>query len=87
MSHPATDAQLDVIARSPFHVFYEGTARIVSAANAVGKFDILPGHIDFFSVMTPGEIVIETEGESVVFSIFNGIISVRDDKVMLFVNI
>lgn len=79
-------AGLTVIARAPFHVYYEGDAHVVSAVNDVGPFDILPGHADFFSVLDPCEISIETETDSVSFNIDNGIISVRDNEVMLFVN-
>jgi F0F1-type ATP synthase epsilon subunit len=85
MSQPA---ELTVIARSPFKLYYEGPARVVSAANRVGPFDVLPGHTDFFSVMTPCGIVIEPgEGkEHINFEITNGIITVRDDQVVMFVN-
>lgn len=78
--------QLTVIARSPFHIYYEGAARVVSAANKVGKFDVLPGHADFFSVLTPGEVIIETDSEAVSLNVTNGIVAVREDEVMLFVN-
>jgi len=78
--------RLQVIARAPFHIYYEGPARLVSAANRVGKFDILPGHADFFSIMTPGEVTVETDTDTVSFTISNGIVTVRDDEVMLFVN-
>lgn len=78
---------LNVIARSPFEIHYEGPARVVSAANKVGDFDILPGHADFFSVLTPGEVTIDTgTADPVTFNIANGIITVRDNMVMLFVN-
>jgi F0F1-type ATP synthase epsilon subunit len=86
MKHRAEPTELKVIARAPFHIYYQGAARMVSAANKVGKFDILPGHADFFSVMIPGEVIIETEKDSVNFAITNGIIAVRDDEVMLFVD-
>ena len=79
-------AQLKVIARAPFHIYYEGPAQIVSAENEVGKFDVLPGHVDFFSVMIPGEVAIETGEDVIAFTINGGIIGVRDDEVMLFVN-
>ena len=78
--------QMTVIARSPFHLYYEGLADSVTAVNAVGKFDILPGHADFFSMLDPGEVVIGTSADQVVFTIHNGIITVRDNEVMLFVN-
>jgi F0F1-type ATP synthase epsilon subunit len=79
--------QLNVVARSPFTVYYEGPANVLSAQNKVGPFDILPGHADFFSVLSPGEIAINTDAEPVNFAVTSGIITVRDDEVMVFVNI
>lgn len=87
MKHNATSKILHVTARAPFHIYYEGPATIVSAENPVGKFDILPGHADFFSVMVPCEVVIVNDQQVVNFKITNGITSVRDDEVMMFVNI
>ena len=81
-----TPTKLKVIARAPFHVYYEGTANVVSASNQVGTFDILPGHADFFSVMAAGDVVIQTDINTITFPINNGIVTVRDDDVMLFVN-
>ncbi len=86
MKHPAANTQLKVIARAPFHIYYEGNATIVSAVNRIGKFDILPGHADFFSVMTAGDVSIQTDADTITFPISGGIVGVRDDEVMLFVN-
>jgi F0F1-type ATP synthase epsilon subunit len=86
MKHKDGMTQLNVIARAPFEVYYEGPASVVSATNRVGRFDILSGHADFFSVMSPGDVNIETPEETVNFPISGGIICVRDDEVMLFVN-
>lgn len=77
---------LNVIARGPFEVYYEGEAEAVTAINKVGEFDILPGHADFFSVLSPGEITIETSAEPISITATNGIITVRDNEVLLFVN-
>lgn len=77
---------LKVIARAPFQVFYEGTAKSVSATNAVGQFDILPGHTDFFSILQPGEIVITTSADPITIQANNGIVTVRDNEVTLFLN-
>jgi F0F1-type ATP synthase epsilon subunit len=79
--------QLKVIARAPFHIYYEGPAKVVSAANRVGEFDVLPGHADFFSVMVACKIIIETDSDNISFSITGGIIGVRNDEVSIFVNI
>lgn len=86
MKHAAETQQLTVIARSPFNIYYEGPATAVSALNKVGQFDVLPGHADFFSVLKPGDVTVTTYADPVSFSISNGIITVRDDQVMLFVN-
>ncbi len=80
------DEVLHVIARAPFEVYYEGEAQSVTATNRIGEFDVLPGHADFFSVLNPGEVIIEAGGEPKKFEINNGIVTVRDNEVMLFVN-
>ena len=79
--------KLTVSARGPFKVYYEGDAEAVTATNQVGQFDVLPGHADFFSILKPGDVVIETSTSPINFSISNGIITVRDNEVLLFVNI
>lgn len=86
MARSAPSQGLIVIARAPFHVYYEGPATVVSAVNKVGPFDVLPGHADFFSILTPGEVIIETGSDPVRITITNGIIAVKSDQVMLFVN-
>jgi F0F1-type ATP synthase epsilon subunit len=89
MPSTTTKQILTVIARAPFHIYYEGEAMTVSASNSVGPFDILPGHADFFSILDPGNVSINigTGEEPMTFDITNGIVAVRNDEVMLFVNI
>jgi len=84
--------RLNVVARSPFELYFEGEATALSATNRIGDFDILPGHadffsMDFFSMLEPGEIIVTpTEGEPVKIDTKSGIITVRDNQVLLFVN-
>jgi hypothetical protein len=109
--------ELVVVARSPFHIYYEGPATALTATNVIGTFDILPGHADFFSMLTAGQVIIDpvaakedaaekteksekpdkpanpddkpkpgADGKPISFKISNGIVAVRDNKVMLFVN-
>lgn len=86
MKQPTGTPQLNVVARAPFNVYYEGPAETVTATNKVGLFDVLPGHADFFSILSPGEVTIGTSSDPVSFTITNGIITVRDNEVLLFVN-
>jgi F0F1-type ATP synthase epsilon subunit len=83
---PEVNQPLRVIARSPFSVHYEGTANGLSAQNPVGKFDILPGHADFFSMLVPCTVTVDTDDGPVEFEITSGIITVRDNSINLFVN-
>ncbi|NCU37606.1 hypothetical protein EOL96_00890 [Candidatus Saccharibacteria bacterium] len=80
------ESQITVVARAPFHVYYEGPAYSVTATNSVGTFDILPGHADFFSMLSECTIIVETAESKVTFDVHNGMITVRNDEVMLFVN-
>lgn len=86
MKQTAYPNELKVIARAPFTLYYEGPATAVTATNKVGEFDILPGHADFFSMLSPCDIYIETSKEVVTVPINNGIITVRDNEVNLFLN-
>ncbi len=87
MSNEQKDSlDLNVVARAPFNVYFEGKALSVTATNSVGVFDVLPGHADFFSILTPGEINIETKNEQLTININNGIITVTNNNVSLFIN-
>jgi F0F1-type ATP synthase epsilon subunit len=66
-----TSPTLNVIARAPFHVYYEGPAISLTATNKVGVFDILPGHADFFSMLTPCTVTIEAPDQEVSFEIYS----------------
>lgn len=79
--------RLRVIAREPFGIYYDDEATSVSASNKVGQFDILPGHADFFSILESGDVIIENETKPTVINIKNGIITVQNNEVMLFLNI
>jgi F0F1-type ATP synthase epsilon subunit len=85
MSSPQP-ATLQVIARAPFHVYYDGPAYSLSAKNSVGVFDVLPGHADFFSMLIPCTVTIDTLEESINFEIYSGMLTVKNDEAMLFVN-
>lgn len=78
--------KLNIIARSPFKVLYEGPADSISATNKVGNFDILPGHADFFSILSPGSVMIDASSKQIELEITNGILTVRDNEVLLFAN-
>ena len=82
-----TTDKLHVIARAPFHVFYDGNADALSGLNSVGEFSILPGHADFFTMLLPGPIEIINNEEVTRFTLESGLVTVRQNEVYLFVNV
>ena len=77
--------RLKVKVISPAQTFYEGPAHSVSAINKVGPFDVLADHANFFSLLTEGDIVINTGTQSLHFPITHGLIKVHDNDVTLFI--
>jgi F0F1-type ATP synthase epsilon subunit len=72
---------------SPFQTYYQGEAISLSAANRTGPFDILPGHINFFSLITSGTVVVNTGFQQLEFQIGRGVVRVTRDDVTLFADV
>lgn len=79
--------QLEVKLYSQFHVYFEGGAESVTALNKTGPFDILPGHANFFTLLTEGKVKIMSGGEPFEYSVSRGVAQVSDNKVKVFVDI
>jgi hypothetical protein len=72
---------------SPYHVYYDKDADSVSAENLTGPFDILPGHKNFMSLLTPSEIIIRsTRGEERIKS-DRAVMHVRNNNVTIFLDV
>jgi F-type H+-transporting ATPase subunit epsilon len=72
---------------SPTQTLYDGPALSVSASNKVGPFDILADHANFFSLLTEGDIVVNTGYQTFNFPIQHGIVKVKNNEVTLFIDI
>lgn len=72
---------------SPYQTYYEGDAVSLSAANRTGPFDILAGHINFFSLLSGGTITLNTGFQQLEFPISRGILRVSGDVVTLFADV
>lgn len=79
------EPRLHVKVISPTQTYYEGPAQAVSAVNKVGPFDILADHANFFSLLTNGDIVVNTGFQNLTFPMTHGIVRVADNVVTLFV--
>ncbi|HEX8182555.1 MAG TPA: hypothetical protein VF575_03045 [Candidatus Saccharimonadales bacterium] len=73
---------------SPFKTFFDDDAASLSGVNASGPFDILPHHHNFISLLSEAELVIKTlSGEDVRVRISGGIMHVKADQVIIFLNV
>lgn len=79
--------KLEVKVFSPYQIFYEGTAVSLTATNPAGTFDVLYNHSNFFSLLMPGRISVDTGFERILIQIDSGIIRVADNKIVLFANV
>jgi len=73
---------------SPFKVFFDEDALSISGENATGPFDILPHHHNFISLLTEGELsVAKRDGQATRIKISGGIMHVKADQVVVFLNV
>lgn len=72
---------------SPYRVYFDEPAHSVSATNATGPFDVLPHHHNFLTLLIKGEMIIETLHGQQKITISGGLMHVRANKVVVFLNI
>ncbi|MDB5178207.1 MAG: atpC [Patescibacteria group bacterium] len=84
---PAAKNRFKVRILSPYQTYYQGEAVSLSATNRTGPFDILAGHINFFSLLTGGTVVLNTGFQRLEFEIGRGVIRVNHDEVTLFADV
>ena len=72
---------------SPFKVYFDGQAFSISGESLTGPFDILPKHHNFITLLTPCELVIRTDKSDENISISGGIMHVKADDVIVFLDV
>ncbi|MFH0936710.1 MAG: hypothetical protein V1808_00230 [Candidatus Daviesbacteria bacterium] len=79
---------LDVTITSPRQDIYAGIAISVSSINSAGKFDVLPEHANFVTLIDKKPIIVRTMDKRVLtFNFPLAIISVINNKVRIYTNI
>ena len=78
---------MDVKVHSPFKSYYEGEAFSVSGENETGAFDILPTHHNFITLLSPCELIIRSPQGDQKIQISGGIMHVKADKVVVFLDV
>lgn len=82
-----TPPVMDVKIYSPFKVYYDDKAYSLSALNRTGPFDILPQHHNFITLVSACTVVIRSPQGDQRLEVAGGLMHVKADKVILFLNI
>ncbi len=72
---------------SPYQVYFDEKATSISAINDTGPFDILKGHHKFLTLLNPCELSILSEKGEERIKISHGIMYVKEDKVIVFLDV
>jgi F0F1-type ATP synthase epsilon subunit len=72
---------------APFKVYFDDIATSISAVNDTGPFDILPRHHNFMTLINTCEIVVRTDKGEEKFKITRGIMHVKADDVVVFLDV
>jgi F0F1-type ATP synthase epsilon subunit len=72
---------------SPFKVYFDEVGESISAINATGPFDILPRHHNFMTLLSPCELIIRSYKRDEKIRISGGLMHVKADRVMVFLDI
>ena len=79
---------LNVRIVTPRAVVYEGQVLSISSANSPGKFDILPGHANFITIIEHSPIIIRMEKKRrLTFNFPVAIISNMKNKVNIYTDL
>ena len=78
---------MQVKIHSPFKNYYDGDAFSISGENATGPFDILPRHHNFISLLSPCELVVRSPSGDEKILIGGGLMHVKADKVIVFLDV
>ena len=65
-------------------VFYQGKAEAISSQNRLGKFDILPKHANFITLIYDNLIILTPEKKKISYQFKRGVLEVSEDKVIIF---
>lgn len=72
---------------APFRTYFDGLANSISAVNDTGPFDILARHHNFMTLLNPCDIMVRTDKGEEKIPISRGIMHVKADRVVVFLDV
>lgn len=84
---PTDGVHMHVKIYAPFKVYFDGIAKSVTAVNGTGPFDILAKHHNFMTILEACDIVIQTDKGEEKIPIQKGVMHVKADEVIVFLDV
>jgi F0F1-type ATP synthase epsilon subunit len=72
---------------APFKVYYDDLAESITAENDTGEFDILPKHHNFMTLINTCDVVVRNGEKEEKIPIQRGIMHVKSDEVIVFLDV
>ncbi len=79
--------KLYVTVRSRRGLTFEGELTAVSSYNQMGRFDILPEHTNFVSMISKRLILHKADGKKEELNVEKGVIMVEQNRVQVFIGV
>ena len=79
--------QIHIKVYSPFKTYFNEDAYSITAVNGTGPFDVLPKHHNFMTLLNPCELIINRDGGQIKIRIARGVMHVKADKVIVFLDV
>ena len=83
----STPGKMHVKVYAPFKVYFDGEASSISAVNDTGPFDVLQKHHNFMTLLNEGDIVVRSDQGEERVKITRGIMHVKADDVVVFLDV
>lgn len=81
------EGKMHIKVYAPFRTYFDGIADSITAINDTGPFDILPRHHNFMTLLSPCDIIVRTGDKEDKVSIQRGIMHVKADRVIVFLDV
>ncbi|HTE22661.1 MAG TPA: hypothetical protein VK674_06495 [Candidatus Limnocylindria bacterium] len=81
------EGKMHVKVYAPFKTYFNGIANSISAVNDTGPFDILPKHHNFMTLLNTCDIMIRSDQGEEKVAIARGIMHVKADRVIVFLDV
>jgi len=79
--------KLSIIVKSRDGIVFEGKAKSVTSNNEKGRFDILPNHANFITIINKELIIERSKAKKEYIDVENGVLKVADNKIEVFLGI